>query len=271
MGVPGKNTAQAGFTLVELIIVIVVSGILMAVGAQFIVKPVEGYLDLNRRTELVAQGESALRQMQRELRLALPNSVRVDPVSGLWVECLPTVDGGRYRVQPQEPPLGTENVLINSAADNGFDVLGGLRSAPSPGSSVVIYNLDASSASGNAYNSPADNRATVAAGSTANLVQLDPAHQFPRLSPEQRFFIIQSPVRYVCDLASGELRRHSGYAIAPNPVIGAGDLVAEGITACNFSYSVSGQRAGLVTLALGLTQAGETISLLQQVHVENAP
>ncbi len=271
MGGRRKFFSQSGFTLVELIVVIVVSAILIAVGSFFITRPVQGYLDLNRRSELVALGESALRQMQRELRLALPNSVRVDPVAGRWVESLPTVDGGRYRLQPEVPPLGTEDVLDNSAPDNAFDVLGGLRATPAAGSWVVIYNLDATSATGNAYNAPADNRAAVGAGSTANRVLLNPAHQFPRLSPEQRFFVIQSPVRYVCDLATGQLRRHSGYAIAPNPAIGPGDLVAEGVSACTFSYSAGGQRAGLVTLELALTQAGETITLLHQVHVENAP
>jgi len=64
-----------GFTLIELIVVIVIVGILSALGGQFIVAPVTGYVDLSRRARLVDQAEMALRRMQRDIRHALPNSI----------------------------------------------------------------------------------------------------------------------------------------------------------------------------------------------------
>lgn len=46
----------------------------------------------------------------------------------------------------------------------------------------------------------------------------------------------------------------------------------DGLSSCAFDYAVAtNTRSGLVTLRLTLAEAGETITLLQQVHVDNAP
>ncbi len=48
--------------------------------------------------------------------------------------------------------------------------------------------------------------------------------------------------------------------------------MARNVSNCNFSYQPGTyQRAGLVTLRLQLTDEGETVTLLHQIHVENAP
>ena len=74
----------------------------------------------------------------------------------------------------------------------------------------------------------------------------------------------------------GVLNRYGGYGIAPNqptpPPAASAALVTRNITGCNFSYDPgTSQRAGLVTLELSLTEQGETITLLHQVHVVNVP
>ncbi|HJW54946.1 MAG TPA: prepilin-type N-terminal cleavage/methylation domain-containing protein, partial [Burkholderiaceae bacterium] len=66
-----------GFTLLEAIIVIAITGIIAAVVAVFIVKPVQGYVDSARRAEMTDTADTALRRISRDLHLALPNSVRV--------------------------------------------------------------------------------------------------------------------------------------------------------------------------------------------------
>ena len=49
-------------------------------------------------------------------------------------------------------------------------------------------------------------------------------------------------------------------------------LVTRGNLNCAFAYDPGvGQRGGLVMLQLSLSEAGETINLLHQVHVVNAP
>ena len=270
MNVCRKIKTTAGFTLIELIVVIVIVGILAALGGQFIVAPVTGYVDLSRRTRLVDQAEMALRRMQRDIRHALPNSIRID-ATGQYLEMVNTVDGGRYRRYP-DPTTGGD-ILDFSLADTGFDVLGQLTRVPTAGQNLVVYNISASGNSGNAYAVAADNLSTVGVGSTVTHITMNPGFDFTNSSPSQRFFLIDSPITYACQ--GGVLNRYDGYSLAamqPTPPAGGGGLVTRSVSGCNFSYDPgASQRAGLVTLELSLSEAGETITLLHQVHVVNAP
>lgn len=261
---------QTGFTLIEMVVVIVIVGILAALGGKFIAAPVTGYVDLARRTRLVDQAEMALRRMQRDIRHALPNSIRVD-AGGQHLELLNTVGGGRYRRYP-DPSTGGD-ILDFDTADTSFEVLGDLSRTPVEGDQLVVYNISTTGTSGNAYAATPDNRGFIGAGSSQALINLDPGFNFANTSPSQRFFIVDQPVTYACE--SGSLNRYDGYAIAatqPTPPVGGGDLVTGNVSGCSFSYDPgASQRAGLVTLELSLSEEGETITLLHQVHVVNAP
>lgn len=92
-----KSLQASGMTLIELVIVIVLLGILGASFGLFIVPMVNGYNMQVQRAGLVDAGESALRRMARDVRIAVPNSVRISAVgSGFALELVPTVDGGRF-------------------------------------------------------------------------------------------------------------------------------------------------------------------------------
>lgn len=255
-----------GFSLLEMIIVIVIIGILGSMTTKIMVLPVQGYLDLQRRNALVDNAESALRQMQRDIRRALPNSIRITD-GGKVLELLHTTDGGRYRSQ-----LGAwanEDVLNFAASDNRFDVIGTLHE--NPDGWVVIYNLGEVGA--DAY--AGDNRAAIAISSTTARIELGVAKQFPRKSPQQRFFIVDTPITYRCNLATGVLLRYTDYpisAVQSATPDSQGRLQAQDVTGCNFSYSsVVGERTGLVTLEIMLTDSkGESTGLMHQVHVDNA-
>lgn len=256
-----------GFTLVELVVTIVIIGILSSLGGMFITKPIEGYIDLERRTELVDQAESALRRMQRDIRAALPNSVRVS-ADKKRIEFIHVVDGGRYRRN------GAGDVLDFSLVDTSFDVLGGLEhfgDITFGTDRVAIYNLAASGTTANAYSG--DNLTPVLAGSTASNLVIQ--KQFPFDSPLQRFFIVDTAITY--RIRDGQLTRHSGYALTPgqyDPGGIGGDLVASHLVlaASGFDYDPgTASRSGLVTMQLALENEGERITLLHQVHVDNAP
>lgn len=272
---------EAGFTLVELIVVIAITSIIAAVVAVFIRAPVEGYFDAARRAELSDTADTALRRMARDLRLALPNSVRTN---GSAVEFLQTRTGGRYRTEPASagaPKCGSlgEDVLDFTATDDCFEVLGSLIPAAVAGDMVVVYNLGIQEAT--AYDN--DNTATVDAASDASHIVLTAATLFPFESPGSRFHVVSGPVSYVCAGAgtvngtgTGTLRRYSGYAMtsaqnAP-PVGGSNALLADKVSACAFVYQQGvTERSGLVSMQLQITEDNETVSLYHEVHVPNVP
>ena len=103
--------------------------------------------------------------------------------------------------------------------------------------------------------------------------------QFPFDSPSARFQIVHEQVRYICDPVAHTLTR---YSIAANAIgtvsfgtvpSGGGSLLATNVSSCRFAYDpfVVAQRAGLVTMNLGITESGETVTLYSAVHVSNVP
>jgi MSHA biogenesis protein MshO len=278
--------AQRGFTLVEAVVVIVITGIIAAGVAVFIRAPVEGYVDSVARAELTDAADTALRRLSRDVNSALPNSLRQGP-GAACIEFLPALGGGRYRVAPRAD--GTGNILDFTQNDPSFDVLAQNGLPPTGGfgnSSVVVYNLGIPGA--NAYDPNDRNRAAINAGaSNAGLITLAAANQFPFRSPGNRFQVIQNAsVVYYC--AGSAIWRASralpaGVLAAPAACPQAdfaGATVLVGNVDCaqsSFAYNAAvSQRNGILALTLVLTQpasggVNETISLYQEVQLDNTP
>jgi MSHA biogenesis protein MshO len=258
-----------------MIVVIAITGILAAVVAVFIRRPVEGYLDAARRAELTDIADTALRRITRDLRTALPNSIRITSAGNVtYLEYLQTSGGGRYRAEPDSS--GTGNILDFVTADVSFDVIGTMPSLAA-GNSIVIYNLSPTGSIANAYSG--DNRGAYSSN-TATAITLSPAMLFPYQSPGKRFQVVEHAVTYACDplpAGAGVLRRYWNYGIVdpqPTPPAGGSNaLLASNISGCSFTYSVSGPtaRTGVLALNLQVEQAGEKVQLFQQVHVNNVP
>lgn len=257
---------ELGFTLIELITVIVIISILTGVTTSIIKLPIQSYLYLQTRATQVDNAESALRLMQRDIRRAVPNSIRITG-GGTALELLHTTDGGRYRAKLTSS--GGGNILDFTTTDSSFDVIGSLSAAPS--GYIVIYNLG--NVSANAY--AGNNIATLNSASTATSISLATATQFSLPSPLQRFFIVDTPITYSC--SGGSLLRYFGYPITAtqaNPPGGAtAEIQANSVNSCAFTYtSGAATRAGLATLQIKLTDSNsESMTLIHQVHVDNAP
>src|SRR5580693_8814374 len=87
-----------GMTLIELVVVIVLSAIVVSFMTRIIIIPINAFTAQKQRAQLGDAADSALRLMARDLRSALPNSVRTAS-SGtvVAIELLATVDGARYQ------------------------------------------------------------------------------------------------------------------------------------------------------------------------------
>lgn len=293
-----------GFTLVELIVAMVLTGILAAAAAVFLRVPIAGYFDLARRAALTDIADLAVRRFSRDVQTALPNSVRVSGAcTGLttcFLEYLEVRSGGRYREEPSggatlcPPGAGayTDALQIGNA-DTCFRSLGAVPNLSTivtgaAGDFLVVYNLGPGFVGADAYASGGvtggnKSRITAAVAGPGSEDQISFQNlAFPLASPESRFHVVSGPVTYICDPVAGTLTRQWGYAISAAqgtpPAGGLSAPLANGVTGCSFTYNpnVVAQRNGTVSIRLELTQtdpAGtpERVTLFSQVHVSNVP
>jgi MSHA biogenesis protein MshO len=262
----------SGFTLVEMVVVITIVGILAAGAALFIRNPTQAFIDSENRANLSDRADTALRRMARDIRNALPNSVRTT-TSGLdsFIEFVPVKSAGRYRAAAG---IAGENPLDFSLTADTFDVLGPSVTVAS-GDKLVIYNLGISGS--DVY----EGTNIRALQTTGILSQLSfNGGTFPLESPSSRFFVVSTPVSYACDMTNKVLWMYSGYPIqATQPAsvsalngLATARKLASGLTTCQVNY-VPGvlQRSGVITIYLGFTQDVATVTLMHQVNVVNSP
>lgn len=294
--------ARSGFTLVEMVIAIAVIGIIGAIVAVFIRAPVQNYADSVARAEVSDEADLALRRMARELRLALPNSIRVNS-DGSAIEFLLTKTGGRYLAV--EDNLDSANAVLDfSGGARTVMLLGTLTQPVSAGDYFVVYNLGSGMAPADAWGYGTADRNiarisnAVAAPVTRPVLTLDDnpfsTQSVSMPSPDRRFQIVSGPVTFACARAADNalvLTRYAGYAInvnQVNPPTGAASAapLSRRLNSCTglFTYDTalgatgSAQRTSLVSITLelaartaGAAAATPTLRLAHQVHVDNTP
>ena len=297
-----QRRRQQGFTLIELIVVIVLLGI-MAAGAGYLIStPIEAYTDQVRRQQLVDSAEMALHRIQVDIHRALPNSIRVidNGPAGWALEMVNTVDGARYRDEAGGGFSAASEILsfTDVGGSEQFNLLGTFSTVPLVGLPItlsdyraVIYNTSPSQVYAGVFDnenpgiiSPAGLTLNIDAGGTEHNLTLGSGFRFKYRSPTQRLFIVDNVITYLCDSSTGYLQRFDGYGFIKDQSdvdSEAGLLalnaqqtrVATQLSSCKIDYAPgSPLRSGLITLDLTFTDArNESVRLLHQVHVDNVP
>jgi MSHA biogenesis protein MshO len=278
------NARQSGYTLLELVVVIVVSAIVMGFMAMFLAAPVHAYFAQERRTELTDSANGAMRAVEADIRTALPESVRVLPVgANLAVEMLAVDTMVRYNpgTNPADLNIGTP--------DNSFATRGILAPVGNlPANAFLVVN---NGVGGDAYalvsngKTPAGTTIQVAPGanSASQAITFTPAVTFLTASPTNRIYLVSRPVSYICDVTAGTLTKYWNYAIDPlqanratqAQLLGAGasmSIVARNLASCNFGVTPAAANfGGIVRIQMNFVRDGETVRVFDQAQVENRP
>ncbi|MEH6358629.1 MAG: prepilin-type N-terminal cleavage/methylation domain-containing protein [Pseudomonadales bacterium] len=266
---PSKRSA--GFTLIELVMVIVILSILAVGTTRYIVNSAQSFVVSAERAKLIATARVAVEKVARRLRNALPNSVRIS-TSGRCLEYFPVLRGSAT-TSPVLP--GTSSLSVSAIVFS--DVQPANYAAIAPFASSELYVTGAPSPG-------VITATTLTAVGTHNIIPLGTSHTFTRTSPTQRVYLVANPERF-CVTVSGNLERYTGYGInssspiadtAPtSPMTATTSLVAENLDIAGgapFVYTTGTLVSnGLVQVNFTFTKGLESVNLSHGVQIRNVP
>jgi len=279
------QTGQKGFTLIEMITVIVLLGIIAGILTPFIAKAMQAYTHSKARAELVARGRLALERLTREVRQAVPNSLSVLS-AGTGIEFARSRAGGRYVERFDD--FGTEfsrtSLRFRKNANLTSLYIVGTNLNYVAGDVLVIANTSpANLQAGNTATPVSGITLTTATGpgndGTANGQILSfTGQQFTVESPGKHFSIADQTVEV--GLSGSNLRWFTATGLGTADYDGAADWsssdpsLIDGVSAVTFVYAPgTPQSTGVLRVDLQIADAGtgETIRLYREIHVRNTP
>jgi MSHA biogenesis protein MshO len=252
--------ADAGVTLVELVVVLTIIGLVVSIGATLVTRVVGRPAGQPRPPDAGDVGRRCAGPGGRRAASALPNSLRVS-ASGM---AKPGSSSCRCSTPaatappptPSAPRRATRSTWKTPATTASTSSAPPIGSAPA-GSQLVLHNLG----------SPRPTPTPATTGAAAWCWQRRPPrglHARGALPPStgtQRFFVVGTPVTLACQASGGgfELRRYSGYGwLASQPderrhaVRRHLDPAARRTGSCSAAYSTALANIGLLNLRLGL-------------------
>lgn len=276
----------SGFSLIELIVVIVILGILATGISTFINFGTQVYTDATGREQVVSSARFVIERLNREIRTAVPNSVRVNTNSlpganaKQCIEFTPIVLSTIYTEIQVVPDQGSDNIKViafdEALFNNGF----------SPTLNVGVYILNA----GELYDGSDDkvfsllNNTLVKSGNEWTL-KLSTAGVFAEHSATNRVFFFNHSVSYC--VQNSRITRHQNYSRNPDntpevTLTSPAVLMAENLTMYEkdgvtliqpFKLRVATQlRNSMVLTKLAFTSNNfESIVFNNEIQVPNVP
>ena len=276
-----------GFTLVELVIVIVLLSIMSLVSVKFIANMAMGYVDSSRRQNMADVTQLAVERIGRELRNALPNSVRVTSnATASCIEFIPVLGASSYSDLPVSLATNTFNAIPMGNTISGWQTGDPLYVAVYPISGNTLYTVNSPSMIARLSNPSQFN--TNQTATNAISVTLSANHQFLAESPSSRFYVTGSPISYCLIAATGDLYRYENYFSSgvfftaqpmtaqlptsePNRALLASGISTVSSNPTFASLEISLQRNALVVFDMQVSDAGESVRIQHVVQVRNAP
>ena len=257
---------EQGFTLIEIIMVILIVGIIGTTGSELISTFFSGFSDTESRMELFEEGELAMMRMERDLHNMVPNGIDIttnnatDIHFGIIDEtALPTAGlSGRF-TYPTPANLDQIQDEMNTAA-------------LSSGNLISIYNTSWD----NLTASPSTNRRVYHVDSVASNIMT--IHKDVIAAPStHRYYPVTTAVRYYLDGTGSVLLRAESSITHNTDFLSTlnsqqGYPLLSNITSLAFNYSPSSLTSNsLVTISFTISRKGNRINLHKEIQVQNVP
>ena len=269
--------SAAGFTLIELIMVIVILAIMGTVSVKFIANSARGLVDTGERQALASSATVAVEKVLREVRRALPNSVRVfDDGANKCLELAPILYSSVYLSVPTASAATSfQSIQFVNAVGGETGYVAVYPSSPESvyDANKAVSSMTAVASTVGAVGSADENLQTITFTDGAS-------YRFPTDSPKKRFYLVSQPISF-CNDASGRLWRYQNYGFHSDssssiPTTGSDRiLIADSLQNLSFNYSPAQlQRNAVVRMSVTIVRpndASESINVSQEVQLRNVP
>jgi len=246
---PLMRKKSSGFTLIELIVVIVILGVLASAISTFIKFGTQIYTETTARDQLVSSARFAIERLNREVRNALPNSLIV---TGQCLKFTPIIESTIYTDIPVAPETAS-NIIKVIKFDEAFN---GEWSA-------VVYPLSSDDVYGSNDKVHAVSNSIDTTGDEWTIT-LDNTVLFADDSPTQRLYFINGTVEYC--LQSDQLLRTDS--------VNSDVLMAQNISSTSSSFDVQEatlQRNAMIQIDFQFERNNEQVTFNNEVQVLNVP